>query len=102
MLHRALIVVLAIAMVLLQARLWLAGDGLRGAAQLREQLVQQRAENRRMAERNRRLEAEVEDLRKGFAALEERARSDIGLIGANETFYVFTEAPALAAREHGQ
>lgn len=102
MLQRALAIVLVAVLVLLQARLWLAEDGLRGVAQLREQLVQQRAENRRMAERNRRLEAEVGDLRKGFAALEERARSDIGLIGATETFYVFTEAPVPATQGRGQ
>ena len=67
-----------------------------GVAQLRGQVGAQREENRQLTDRNHRLEAEVADLRQGFSALEERARSDLGLIGPNESFYIYsgrTDAP---------
>ncbi len=80
--------VLVVLLLLLQVRLWFSPDGFRGVAQLRGQVGAQRAENAELTERNKRLDAEVADLRQGFSALEERARSDLGLVGANETFYI--------------
>ncbi len=47
----------------------------------------QQSENTRLLERNRQLGAEVRDLKQGYAALEERARSDLGMVAGNETFY---------------
>jgi cell division protein FtsB len=47
----------------------------------------QAQENARLTERNRTLAAEVRDLKEGRAAIEERARTDLGMIGANETFF---------------
>jgi len=70
-----------------QYRLWLSEDGLRGVSQLREAVAAQKTENDRLAERNRQLAEEVHDLKQGFAALEERARSDLGLIAGNEVYY---------------
>jgi cell division protein FtsB len=84
---------LVVILALLQVRLWVSEDGFRGVAQLRRQVVVQRDENRELAERNRRLDAEVADLQQGFSALEERARSDLGLIGSNETFFIFSGSP---------
>jgi cell division protein FtsB len=48
---------------------------------------QQALENEMLAQRNRELQAEVEDLRQGLEAVEERARSELGLIKENEEFY---------------
>lgn len=79
---------------LLQLRLWVSEDGFRGVAQLSGQVKAQHEENQHLVERNRRLEAEVADLRQGFSALEERARSDLGLIGSNESFVIFAGQPA--------
>lgn len=90
---RLLVGVLLAVLGLLQFRLWVSEDGFRGAAQLRGQVAAQRNENQRLAERNRRLDAEVSDLRQGFSALEERARSDLGLIGPNETFVIVVGPP---------
>ncbi len=101
MLMRVVAVGLVVVLGLLQLRLWVSEDGFRGVTQLRSQLTQQRAENRGLTERNRRLEAEVADLRQGFSALEERARSDLGLVGANETFYIFTGTADAQARDAG-
>jgi cell division protein FtsB len=89
MLMRVVAVVLVLVLGLLQLRLWVSEDGFRGVAQLTGQVAAQRQENRQLTDRNRRLEAEVADLRQGFSALEERARSDLGLIGANESFYIY-------------
>lgn len=89
--------VLVALLALLQVRLWVSEDGFRGAAQLRGQVAAQREENARLAERNRRLDAEVADLKQGFSALEERARSDLGLIAPNESFFIYAGPPDGAA-----
>jgi cell division protein FtsB len=81
-------------LVVLQGRLWLADDGWSEVARLRSGVARQQAENERLAERNARLEAEVKDLKDGFAALEERARSDLGMVGEDESFYLFVPAQA--------
>jgi cell division protein FtsB len=91
MLPRAVAVVLVVLLVLLQGRLWVSEHGFRGVAQLRGQVTTQERNNAELAERNRRLEAEVADLRQGFSALEERARSDLGLIGPNESFFIVAD-----------
>jgi len=79
---------LAIAVILLQYRVWLSEDGVRGVGRLRQAVAVQRAE------RNRQLAAEVRDLKTGLDALEERARSDLGMIARNETFYQVVPSPA--------
>lgn len=73
--------------VLLQYRLWLSGDGLRELTRLDEAVDRQKIENAELEERNEQLMAEVADLKSGMAAIEERARSELGMIGRNETFY---------------
>jgi len=78
-------------LLVLQVRLWISSGGFSEVSRLRNQVELQTHENEQLAERNERLEAEVNDLRDGFGAIEERARSDLGLIGENETFYVFSE-----------
>jgi cell division protein FtsB len=78
---------LLILLVGIHYRLWISGDGMRELSQLREATTLQRNENERLTDRNRQLAAEVRDLKQGFTALEERARSDLGMISQNETFY---------------
>jgi cell division protein FtsB len=78
---------LAVSVVLLQYRIWVSGDGVREVQRLKAAVASQQAQNDRLAERNRQLAAEVRDLKTGMDALEERARSDLGMIGPNETFY---------------
>jgi len=74
-------------LLLLQYRLWLSDDGVREVSRLEGAVAKQRAENERLSERNQQLAAEVRDLKSGVTALEERARSDLGMIASNETFY---------------
>ena len=92
---------LAAALLILLAgihyRLWISGNGMRELSQLRGAVSAQRVENDRLTARNRQLAAEVRDLKQGFTALEERARSDLGMISQNETFYqVVPPEPAAA------
>ena len=78
---------LAVALILLQYRVWFSADGVHEVGRLRRAVATQRGDNEQLAERNRQLAAEVRDLKTGMDALEERARSDLGMIARNETFY---------------
>ena len=84
---RWLAAVLLALIVLLQYRLWLSPNGVRELSRLQAAVAQQSADNDRLRDRNRQLAAEVHDLKNGLAALEERARSELGMTAANETFY---------------
>lgn len=83
---------LLVALVLLQYRLWVADEGTREVWQLQGAVAAQDAENEVLRQRNRQLKAEVQDLKKGLTALEERARHDLGMIGPLETFYQVVDA----------
>ena len=84
---RWLLVVLGMAALLLQAQLWFADDGYGKTLRLRAAVAEQRAQNERLRERNAALDAEVINLKQGRDAAEERARTDLGMIGPTETFY---------------
>jgi cell division protein FtsB len=86
--------ILALSFLLLQYRLWLSDQGVREMARLQAGIAAQTAANRLQVERNRQLSAEVNDLKVGLTALEERARSELGMVGSNETFYQIV-TPAL-------
>src|ERR1700726_4516204 len=91
---------LAVAVVLLQYRVWFSEDGVREVERLTHAVATQRADNEQRAERNRQLAAEVRDLKAGMDALEERARSDLGMIAPNETFYQVVPARPRTAAVH--
>lgn len=101
---RWFIAVLAGLVLLLQYRIWLSPDGAREVRQLREAVAHQAELNAGQAARNARLAAEVRNLKQGFEAVEERARSELGMIGPDETYYQVVppaeepsgEAPAAA------
>ena len=82
---------LALLLAALQAKLWMGGGGLPDARALRHDVESQRAENKRLQQRNDALSAEVEDLKSGEAAVEERARSELGMVKPGETFYRVVE-----------
>jgi cell division protein FtsB len=89
---RFLLVGLLGLLAVLQVRLWVTDDGWPEVLRLRNSAQEQQAENDRLTERNKRLKAEVNDLKQGFSALEERARSDLGMVGPEESFYLFVPA----------
>lgn len=84
---RFIIAVLAIAGLALQGQLWLTDDGFQKTRNLRQAVATQRAQNEELQSRNQSLDAEVVNLKKGREAAEERARTDLGMIGKAETFY---------------
>ena len=103
---RVLLLLLVLLLASLQYKLWLGSGGQREVEALRAQVVKQEAENLGLRQRNEALKAEVEDLKSGEAAVEERARSELGMVKPGETFYRVIEdgnpppAPPAAARPH--
>ena len=90
---RALLVVLVAVFLLLQFKMWFGEGGYRDGQRLAERVEQQARENEMLAQRNRELQAEVEDLRQGLQAIEERARSELGMIKEDEEFYQVVPPP---------
>ena len=92
------LVVLVLALLLgwLQYRLWFGIGGAGDVAQLDAQVTQQAHQNDGLRERNAALAAEVADLKSpvGEAPVEERARSELGMIRPGETFYRVVDAPS--------
>lgn len=84
---RYVALILLILLIALQVRLWTGQGGLYEVWRLRERVEQQKAENAKLKARNDTLAAEVEDLKHGDEAIEERARAEIGLLKPGETFY---------------
>ncbi len=84
---RVFAAILGISLILLQYRLWVSDQGVREVTRLQAAIEAQAAANRTQTERNRQLGAEVTNLKVGFNALEERARSELGMVRSNETFY---------------
>ena len=93
-----LAIALGVVIAILQYRLWLSDSGVRELARMQDAVTQQHAQNAALVERNRQLAAEVRDLKTGMAALEERARSQLGMIAGNETYYQVVPAKPNAPR----
>ncbi len=74
--------------IILQYQLWLGEDSVRVLNNLDLELEAQIQLNSQLAERNRLLEIEVYDLKNGLEAVEERARSELGMIAEGETFFM--------------
>jgi cell division protein FtsB len=84
---RILLAILLLILILLQLKMWFGEGGFSDVRRLEQRVEEQVKENETLAQRNRELQAEVEDLRQGLGAVEERARSELGLIRENEEFY---------------
>src|ERR1700691_5369280 len=97
---RIFAIILGFCLVLLQYRLWVSDQGMREIWRLTEAVDAQTGANSEQRARTRQLFAEVTDLKGGLPALEERARSELGMVGNTETFYQIvtpaTQAPATA------
>jgi len=89
---RVLLVILLVLVALLQHKVWFSDVGHVAAERLRAQLAEEAERAAAIEERNRRLTAEVMALKRGaedgYAAVEARARADLGMIGQGETFYL--------------
>ncbi|HEY0915338.1 septum formation initiator family protein [Solimonas sp. SE-A11] len=86
--NRVAIAVLALMLTGLQWRLWVADGGVAHTHRLKSQVQAQQEENSKLRARNAARDAEVRDLGTGTAAIEARARTTLGMIKSNETFYL--------------
>jgi len=84
-------ILLTVILLLLQYRLWFSHDGLPSVLHLHRSVVVQEQDNDVLEERNQVLAAEVQDLKSGLDAIEERARSELGMIKQDETFFQIIE-----------
>lgn len=98
---RILVAILLILFVLLQYDLWVGDGSLATVWHLKQEIKKQKTENRQLRERNRALEAEVQDLKQGLDALEERARDEMGMIREGETFIQVIEKDSDEGRGTG-
>ena len=81
-------------LLILQYRLWVGEGSVPALSSLERELADQRADNAELEQRNAFLEIEVLDLKNGLEAVEERARSELGMIGADEIFYLIVDDPS--------
>jgi cell division protein FtsB len=85
--------ILLLVLLGLQYRLWVGDGSLSQVQALRDEIAAQKTELKQLQTRNQALEAEVQDLHEGLDALEERARSELGMIKQGELFLQVIEAP---------
>jgi cell division protein FtsB len=97
---RAVTLILFILLILLQFKLWLGEGGFTEVARLETRVEEQRKQNEDLLQRNAELQAEVEDLRERLDAIEERARSELGMIKPEEQFYQVV--PTAPVKQEGE
>lgn len=88
---RLLTLALAAMIGLIQYPLWLGKGSWLRVWELDRQIQSQRAANQRLQARNGSLDAEVRDLKQGLEAIEERARSELGMVKQDEIFFQYVE-----------
>jgi cell division protein FtsB len=93
---KTLALALAVLIMLVQYPLWLGKGSWLRVWELDQQIRTQRDANGRLRARNSALEAEVRDLKVGLEAIEERARSELGMIRQDEIFFQVLEDPQAA------
>ncbi|ANO33693.1 cell division protein FtsB [Vibrio breoganii] len=74
-------------LVLMQAKLWAGKNGVNDYRQVQDEIAIQSSVNSELRKRNDEMFAEIDDLRQGLDAIEERARHELGMVKEGETFY---------------
>jgi len=82
-----LLSLLSVLFLLLQYKLWVGDGGIPDVLHLEKEVEKQLQHKQQLEERNAALAAEVKDLKQGLDAIEERARSEMGMIRKDEQFY---------------
>ena len=95
---RYVALLLLILLLALEVKLWTGDWSMREVWRLRQRVAEQKQENLKLKQRNEALSAEVQDLKNGNEAIEERARSELGLVKPGETFYQVVEPGADAKK----
>src|SRR3546814_12019022 len=90
--RRVLAMVLVLVLFVLGWQLFNGAGGIRDVDELALSVRAQQRENEQLTARNDALAAEVTDLKQGEAALEERARTELGMIKPGEVFYRVVDA----------
>lgn len=94
---RLLAVALIGLVILIQYPLWLGKGGFFRVWEMERQIEAQKAANEKLKTRNSALDAEVSDLKQGLEAIEERARSELGMVKGDEIFFQLLEPDAKAS-----
>jgi cell division protein FtsB len=92
--------ILAALIVLIQYPLWLGKGSWLRALELDRQVSVQRTKNSQLESRNAALTAEVRDLKQGTEAIEERARTELGLIRGDEVFFQIEDQSATSGSKN--
>ncbi|MEQ1597982.1 MAG: cell division protein FtsB [Methylotenera sp.] len=90
---KALTLIFVVLIALLQYPLWLGKGSWLRVWNVNQQIDEQKEKNTLYKQRNQTLNAEVRDLKQGNAAIEERARSELGMIKQDEVFYQVIDQP---------
>ena len=88
---RWIILALSIITIFLHINIWVSENGYQRIRSLSSQIIDQREINQVLRDRNNALQAEIDNLRSGNESIEERARSDLGLIKDDEIYYFVVE-----------
>lgn len=88
---RPIFIILILALVVLQHKLWLGDGNLVQWINLEKKLADHEHQNNKLAARNRAIEADIKELKSGDQALEEQARYELGMIKESEVFYQFVD-----------
>ena len=84
---RVFTVILFVALILLQYRLWFGKNSVPDYFTLQDEITRQQFDNEKLKQRNKLLYADTDDLKLGLEAIEERARNELGMIKEGETFF---------------
>jgi len=95
---RWLTVSLAGLVMLIQYPLWLGKGGWLRVWEVDQQIQAQRVTNGKLQARNAALDAEVRDLKQGVEAIEERARSELGMVRQDEVFFQVLDQTRVAGK----
>ena len=88
---RFFILILIALFLMIQFDIWVKDDGLIRVKELQLMIDSQSEENQRLKLRNKQLEREIEELKSGTESIEEKARTDLGMIKEGEEFYLIVE-----------
>ena len=88
---RILTLILIIVFILLQIDIWFKEDGKKRTEELNQMISNQQQENKEMMIRNSELEEEIKDFKGGTEALEEKARTEMGMIKEGEELYLIAK-----------
>ena len=88
---RFFIIILIVFFLMIQFDIWFKDDGFYRVKELEQMIDSQVEENERLKLRNKQLEREIEELKSGTESIEEKARTDLGMIKEGEEFYLIVE-----------